>query len=155
MDPQRRLRELFRFGYDVFISYSRSDGLKYAQVLYVGLNERGLAPFIDVVTRAGFLLPPLRVFDQRNDLLRSFTVKALVDFDYLQRLGVDAIDRNVNMLVLGVVVQAVHVLVTLQATVPNEECHGLAGLPLCRVLVCPETEYPVVNWIFAARPFQR
>jgi WD40 repeat protein len=45
----RGLRELTRFGYDVFISYSRSDGLKYAQALYVALNERGLAPFIDVV----------------------------------------------------------------------------------------------------------
>lgn len=49
MDLRRRLRELVRFGYDVFISYSRSDGLRYAQALYVGLNERGLAPFIDVV----------------------------------------------------------------------------------------------------------
>ena len=60
MELQRKLRELVRFGYDVFISYSRSDGLRYAQTLYVALNERGLAPFIDVVgTSPGQSTPTL------------------------------------------------------------------------------------------------
>src|SRR5260370_77249 len=49
MDMLRRLRELVRFGYDVFISYSRSDGRLYAQALYLNLHKRRLAPFIDSV----------------------------------------------------------------------------------------------------------
>lgn len=44
-----KLRDIGRFGYDVFISYARRDGRQYAQALYTSLHKRGLAPFVDAV----------------------------------------------------------------------------------------------------------
>ena len=55
----RRLREFLRIGYDVFISYARSDAQAYAQALFLRLADRGLAPFIDAVaTSPGAHTPP-------------------------------------------------------------------------------------------------
>jgi WD40 repeat protein len=60
------------FGDDVFISYARRDGVKYAQALARAVNERGLSFYLDQwsVTIPGADLPaPLRTALRRSSLL--------------------------------------------------------------------------------------
>jgi len=95
-------------------------------------------------------LPALRMLDAGDRPVRRLDVEALVGLDHLERLGMDAIDGQMQVQVVGVGVQAVDGLVLLQPKLVEEDVDRLFDLPGSRLLALAPAEDVVVDRVLAA-----
>ncbi len=100
--------------------------------------------------RPVFALPALALLDPGDRPVGDLVVEAVVDGDELLGVGVDAVDGEVEVAVLGVAVERVDGLVLAEAHLVEEHGDRLVGLGGRRLLTLSPAQDPVLHGLGAA-----
>ena len=73
-------------------------------------------------------LPSLSVFNERKNPVRRINIKSFVRLNNFSRFLIHAVHRNVKMVVIGIIMQTVHGLMTGQPHVIQKNIHRLIHL---------------------------
>jgi hypothetical protein len=98
-----------------------------------------------LVSAASFRLPALRALDARDRPMRHLDVEPTVHRDDPLRVGVNAVDGEVEVVVVRVPVERVDALVSVEPELVQEDSDGLVRLRRRRLLTLPPADDPVLD----------
>ena len=129
-------------------SRARPDGLPFA--LIPRPEPLGATIRAHGVETARFAFPPLSLLDAGDRPVGDLEVEAVVDGDDLLRRGVDAVDGDVDVAVVGVAVKRIDGLVLAEAHLGEEHPDRLVRLGARRLLTLSPAQDPVLHRLRAA-----
>jgi hypothetical protein len=101
------------------------------------------------IASVSLCLPTLRADDFCNGLMRFVDAPSLVF--YAQRIGMNAIENDMKMIVLSVAVQCKNgQMIAAHTEMPFQNFYGFIALRLRRLLAFLPTQQPMINGIFTA-----
>ena len=95
-----------------------------------------------------FNAPALLFLNDSNGLVGRFFVKAFIDLDHFAGVRVYPVHCNVQVHVLGVIVQTNNVLVVFKPALLDKYRSSFTGLLGRWSLVCFPAQHPMVNGVF-------
>jgi hypothetical protein len=99
-----------------------------------------------------FCLPTLRMDNLCNGLVRFVDAPSLVF--YAQRIGMNAIEYDMKMIVFSVAVQRKNSKIdAAHSEIPFQNFDGFIALRLCRLLAFLPAQQPMIDGVFAASCF--
>nr|WP_291447890.1 hypothetical protein [Desulfovibrio sp.] len=115
----------------------------------VFLSTGQLTVFQNRVQRIFLTFPALFMLDERQDFVSLFNVKTLMRLHNFFRFGVHAVDGNMEMIIVGIVVQSEHGLMPDQTHSFQKNVHDFLNLFPGRLLPLLPRKYPVRHRHFA------
>ena len=102
-----------------------------------GVRPCDLAILQHLIASGLLPLPALRLFDPGNGAMGGFQIEPMIDFYGPVRVRVNPIDGNMQMDVIGIAMQRIECLMTLQAQFIQEDANRLIGLLQVKVARLP------------------